>query len=198
MTTGRHATVGVRVPAKVNLDLAVGPVGLDGFHPVHTVFHAVSLYDDLTVTTSGRTGDVTLDVDGEHVAGVPRDESNLAVRAAHLLAARAGVRLDARLSLHKGIPVAGGMAGGSADAAAALLGCDLAWRTGMSRAELLRMAGELGSDVAFALVGGTAIGAGRGEQITPALARGQYHWVLAMSDRGMSTADVYAGFDRLM
>lgn len=198
MTTGRHATVGVRVPAKVNLDLAVGPVGLDGYHPVHTVFHAVSLYDDLTVTTSGRTGDVTLDVDGEHVAGVPRDESNLAVRAAHLLAARAGVRLDARLSLHKGIPVAGGMAGGSADAAAALLGCDLAWRTGMSRAELLRMAGELGSDVAFALVGGTAIGAGRGEQITPALARGQYHWVLAMSDRGMSTADVYAEFDRLM
>src|SRR5919199_6892264 len=198
MTTARSASVSVRVPAKINLDLAVGPVGPDGYHPVHTVFHAVSLYDDLTVTTSGHDGDITLEVEGEHVAGVPLDHSNLAVRAARLLAARAGLRLQAHLSLHKGIPVAGGMAGGSADAAAALLGCDIAWRTGMSRTELLRLAAELGSDVAFALVGGTAMGAGRGEQLTPALARGQYHWVLAMSDQGLSTARVYGEFDRLM
>jgi 4-diphosphocytidyl-2-C-methyl-D-erythritol kinase len=198
MTTARHATVSVRVPAKINLDLAVGPVGPDGYHPVHTVFHAVSLYDDLSISTRGVDGDVTLELEGEHVAGVPVDRANLAMRAAHLLAARAGVRLDARITLRKGIPVAGGMAGGSADAAAALVGCDLAWRTGMSKAELLSMAGELGSDVAFALVGGTAIGAGRGEQITPALARGQYHWVLALSDQGLSTAEVYAEHDRLM
>src|SRR3712207_1117971 len=100
MTTGRHATVSVRVPAKINLDLAVGPVGLDGYHPVHTVFHAVSLYDDLSVSTSGREGEVTLKIEGQHVAGVPADRSNLAVRAAHLLGARAGVRLDAQITLH--------------------------------------------------------------------------------------------------
>jgi 4-diphosphocytidyl-2-C-methyl-D-erythritol kinase len=93
MMTARHATVSVRVPAKINLDLAVGPVGPDGYHPVHTVFHAVSLYDDLTVTTSGHDGDITLEVEGEHVAGVPLDDTNLAVRAARLLAARAGLRL---------------------------------------------------------------------------------------------------------
>ena len=198
MTTVRHASVSVRVPAKINLDLAVGPVSTDGYHPVHTVFHAVSLYDDLTVTPAGPDGELRLDVEGEHVDGVPLDETNLAVRAARLLGERTGVRLGATLTLHKGIPVAGGMAGGSADAAAALLGCDLAWRTGLPKQDLLEMAGELGADVAFALVGGTAMGAGRGERITPALARGKYHWVLALSDEGLSTAAVYAEYDRLM
>src|SRR3954452_20379320 len=198
MTTVRHAAVSVRVPAKINLDLAVGPVQADGYHPVHTVFHAVSLYDDLTVSPSDDDGDLRLEVEGEHVDGVPLDETNLAVRAARLLADRTGVRRGATLTLHKGIPVAGGMAGGSADAAAALLGCDAAWRTGLPKQDLLEMAGELGSDVAFALVGGTAMGAGRGERITPALARGTYHWVLALSDEGLSTAAVYAEYDRLM
>jgi 4-diphosphocytidyl-2-C-methyl-D-erythritol kinase len=197
MTTARHASVSVRVPAKINLDLAVGPVAPNGYHPVHTVFHAVSLYDDLSVTTTGEQGEVHLNVEGEHVNGVPLDGTNLAVRAANLLAERTGVRLDATMTLHKGIPVAGGMAGGSADAAAALVACDLAWRTGLAKADLLDMAGDLGSDVAFALVGGTAMGAGRGEQISPALARGRYHWVLALSDEGMSTAEVYAEHDRL-
>src|SRR5215213_8496319 len=198
MTTVRHAAVSVRVPAKINLDLAVGPVSPNGYHPVHTVFHAVSLYDDLTVSPSDDDGDLRLQVEGEHVDGVPLDETNLAVRAARLLADRTGVRRGATLTLHKGIPVAGGMAGGSADAAAALLGCDAAWRTGLPKQDLLEMAGELGSDVAFALVGGTAMGAGRGERITPALARGTYHWVLALSDEGLSTAAVYAEYDRLM
>ncbi|GAB3681002.1 4-(cytidine 5'-diphospho)-2-C-methyl-D-erythritol kinase [Angustibacter aerolatus] len=195
MTT-RSLSVTARVPAKINLDLAVGPVGPDGYHPVATVFHALGLYDDLTVTPTD-DGSFELLVEGEHVEGVPTDDTNLALRAARLVATRGEVEQGAVLELRKGIPVAGGMAGGSADAAAALVACDLAWRTGMSRAELHEMAGELGSDVAFALVGGTAIGQGRGEQISPALARGQYHWVLALSATGLSTAAVYAEHDRL-
>lgn len=191
----RAASVNVRVPAKINLDLSVGALQRDGFHPVSTVYHAVSLFDDLTVipTTQG----FTLQVTGERIDGVPAGDANLAIRAARTLARRAGVDAGADLLLHKGIPVAGGMAGGSADAAAALVACDAAWRTCLSRGELLDIAAELGSDVAFALVGGTAIGSGRGEQITPALARGQYHWVLALSETGMSTPGVYAEFDRL-
>jgi 4-diphosphocytidyl-2-C-methyl-D-erythritol kinase len=195
MAADRSSSVSVRVPAKINLDLSVGAVASDGFHPLATVFHAVSLFDDLTVTPVDEG--ITLEVTGDHVEGVPTDRTNLAVRAARLVARRAGIESGAHLKLHKGIPVAGGMAGGSADAAAALLACDAAWNASLDRAELLELAAELGSDVAFALVGGTAIGSGRGEQITPALARGQYHWVLALSDDGLSTPAVYAEFDRL-
>lgn len=188
-------TVSVRAPAKINLHLSVGALGDDGYHPLATVYHAVSLFDDLTVAPTD--GGITLDVSGDHVDDVPVDGSNLAVRAARLVARRGGVGGGARLELHKAIPVAGGMAGGSADAAAALVACDAAWGTCLDRGELVELAAELGADVAFALVGGTAIGTGRGEQITPALARGQYHWVLALSDEGLSTPAVYAEFDRL-
>jgi 4-diphosphocytidyl-2-C-methyl-D-erythritol kinase len=195
MSVERVQSVSVRAPAKINLDLSVGALGADGFHPVHTIYHAVSLFDDLTVTPTG--DGIVLEVTGESADQVPLDESNLAVRAARAVARRGGVDAGAHLALHKGIPVAGGMAGGSADAAAALVACDAAWRTGLDRAELLELAAELGADVAFALVGGTGIGSGRGEQVTPALARGQYHWVLALSETGLSTPAVYAEFDRL-
>lgn len=195
MSGDRTASVSVRVPAKINLDLSVGARAEDGYHPVGTVFHAVSLFDDLTVTPTD--DGITLEVTGDHVEGVPTDSTNLAVRAARMVARRAGIDTGAHLLLHKGIPVAGGMAGGSADAAAALVACDAAWHACLDRHELMELAAELGSDVAFALVGGTAIGSGRGEQITPALARGQYHWVLALSDEGLSTPAVYAEFDRL-
>lgn len=196
MATTRTMSVTVRVPAKINLGLSVGKLQRDGYHPVVTVFHAVSLFDEVTVTPTADDG-VSVSVVGELSEGVPTDETNLAVRAARLLAARAGVRGGAKIVLHKGIPVAGGMAGGSADAAATLVACDAAWRTGVPRADLLAMAAELGSDVSFALVGGTALGSGRGERLTPALAQGQHHWVLALSDEGMSTPAVYAEFDRL-
>ncbi len=196
MTATRTTPVGVRVPAKINLALAVGRLEDDGYHQVATVFHAVSLFDELTVTPND-SDEVRLEVEGEHLVGVPTDATNLAVRAARLLAQRAGVRGGADLLLHKGIPVAGGMAGGSADAAAALVGCDAAWRTSMPRSELAALAAELGSDVAFGLVGGTAVGSGRGERLTPALARGEHHWVLALSGTGLSTPEVYAEFDRL-
>ncbi len=195
MSVERSHSVSVRAPAKINLHLSVGAAGGDGFHPVSTVYHAVSLFDDLTATPVG--DGISVQVTGGHVGGVPLGEDNLAVRAARLVARRGGVDAGAQLLLHKGIPVAGGMAGGSADAAAALVACDAAWRTCLDRSELLELAAELGSDVAFALVGGTAIGSGRGEQITPALARGQYHWVLALSEQGLPTPAVYGEYDRL-
>jgi 4-diphosphocytidyl-2-C-methyl-D-erythritol kinase len=186
--------VTVRAPAKVNLELAVGGPRPDGFHELATVFHAVSLYDDVTAVPARG---VTVTVEGPQADQVPLDRSNLAVRAARLLGRRVGVSDGVHLHIRKGIPVAGGMAGGSADAAAALLACDLLWHTGMSRDELRALAAELGSDVPFALLGGTAIGTGRGERLTPALARGEYHWVVALSSGQLSTPAVYAEIDRL-
>jgi 4-diphosphocytidyl-2-C-methyl-D-erythritol kinase len=196
MTSAAATPVCVRVPGKINLDLTVGPRGSDGYHPLATVFHAVSLFDDVIVTATGSGDPIELVVEGE-AAGVPTDGTNLAVKAAKLVRRRAGLDWGARIELRKQIPVAGGMAGGSADAAAALVACDAAWGTSLSREELLAMAAELGSDVAFALVGGTALGSGRGEQLTPVLGRGHYEWVLALAEPGLATADVYAEFDRL-
>jgi 4-diphosphocytidyl-2-C-methyl-D-erythritol kinase len=140
---------------------------------------------------------VTVSVEGPGASEVPRDGSNLAVRAARLLGDRSGAFEPVHLHIRKGIPVAGGMAGGSADAAAALLACDALWHAGLGRAELLELAADLGSDVPFALVGGTAIGTGRGTRLSPALARGDYHWVVALAGTGLSTAAVYSELDRL-
>lgn len=186
--------VTARAPGKVNLALVVGPLRDDGFHELVSVFHAISLVDDVTATPSDG---VTVTVDGVHADRVPCDDSNLAVRAARLLAERAGVDDGVHLHISKQIPVAGGMAGGSADAAATLLACDALWQTGMSKDDLADLAAELGSDVPFALVGGTAVGTGRGERLTPALARGEYEWVVALSEAGLSTPAVYGELDRL-
>jgi 4-diphosphocytidyl-2-C-methyl-D-erythritol kinase len=191
---GSSRGVTVRVPAKINLGLAVGGPRPDGYHELATVFHAVSLYDDVTADPAD---DVTVTVDGPQAARVPTDERNLAVRAALLLARRAGIEAGVRLHIRKDIPVAGGMAGGSADAAAALLACDALWHAGLSRDELRELAAELGSDVPFGLLGGTAIGTGRGERLTPALARGAFHWVIAPAEGGLATPAVYAEMDRL-
>lgn len=191
---GSRAGVTVRVPAKVNLELAVGGPRADGFHELATVFHAVSLFDEVTATGSET---VEVSVDGPQAGLVPLDGNNLAVRAALLLARRCGIDDGVHLHIRKGIPVAGGMAGGSADAAAALLACDVLWHTGLSRDELRELAAELGSDVPFGLLGGTAIGTGRGERLTPALARGSFHWVVALSSGQLSTPAVYREIDRL-
>jgi 4-diphosphocytidyl-2-C-methyl-D-erythritol kinase len=188
------SSVTVRVPAKVNLQLAVGGARPDGYHELVTVFHAVSLYDE--VTAADAPG-LTVTVDGDDAASVPVDGSNLAARAAFLLAERVGVDPAVHLHIRKGIPVAGGMAGGSADAAAALLACDALWGTALPREQMLDLAAELGSDVPFLLIGRTAIGLGRGERLTPALARGQFHWVFAIAEEGLSTPAVYAEFDRM-
>ncbi len=186
--------VTVRVPAKINLHLAVGPPGPDGFHDLVTVFHAVSLFDEVSVVASDTPG---IEVHGEGVSEVPADETNLAWRAVQLLAERAERDPDVRLVLRKGIPVSGGMAGGSADAAAALVALSALWKLDLSRDELSIMAAELGSDVTFALHGGTAVGTGRGEQIVPVLARHPLHWVIALHRGGLATPSVFRELDRL-
>jgi 4-diphosphocytidyl-2-C-methyl-D-erythritol kinase len=182
------------VPAKVNLFLGCGMLRDDGYHDLITVFQAVSLFDEVTVREAEG---LTLDVTGEGEQDVPLDDSNLAVRAARLLGDRLGIEPDVHLSLRKGIPVAGGMAGGSADAAGTLVALDALWGAGLTREALDGLAAELGSDVPFALHGGTALGRGRGEQLTSVLARGEYHWVFALADGGLSTPAVYAELDAL-
>src|SRR5512144_992689 len=187
-------SVTVRVPAKVNLHLGVGARRADGFHDLVTVYQALSLTDEVTVE---RADELSVVVHGEGARLVPADATNLAARAALALARRAGVPPAVRVVIRKGIPVAAGMAGGSADAAGALVACDALWGTELSRAELASVAATLGSDVPFALYGATALGTGRGERVTPVLTRGTYHWVLALAAEGLSTAAVYDRLDRL-
>jgi 4-diphosphocytidyl-2-C-methyl-D-erythritol kinase len=191
-------TVTVRVPAKVNLQLAVGPARADGYHHVATVYHAVSLFDEVTVAPAERD---SVAITGEGANSVPTDGGNLAGRAARTLAQAVGPgSRDApglAIQITKRIPVAAGLAGGSADAAAALVACNELWGTGLSQQELCELASGVGSDVAFGLLGGTAIGIGRGEQVTPVLTSGTLHWVLAFANDGLSTADVYAACDRM-
>jgi 4-diphosphocytidyl-2-C-methyl-D-erythritol kinase len=187
-------SVTVRVPAKINLVLSVGSRRPDGYHELATVFHAVSLYDEVTARPDE---EITVSVEGTDADRVPLDASNLAVRAAQTLAAYAGVNTGASLHIRKSIPVAAGLAGGSADAAAALLACDALWDTGLGRPELSILAARVGSDAPFGLVGGTALGTGRGERLTPAMVGGSFHWVLAVAEHGHSTAEVYEALDTL-
>ncbi|MBD8012718.1 MULTISPECIES: 4-(cytidine 5'-diphospho)-2-C-methyl-D-erythritol kinase [Microbacterium] len=191
----RPDAVHVRAPGKINVYLGVGPRHDDGYHSLATVFQAVSLYED--VYASAAAG-FTLEVDGEvDVSGVPLDDRNLAMRAAKLLAQTAGVDAGVHLRIRKGVPVAGGMGGGSADAAAALVACDALWGTELGAHRLHALAARLGADVPFALHGGTAVGAGRGDELTPALARGRFDWVLVLSEQGLSTPEVYGRLDQL-
>jgi 4-diphosphocytidyl-2-C-methyl-D-erythritol kinase len=186
--------VTVRVPGKVNLFLAVGDIRDDGYHELTTVFHAVSLFDEITV----RTADVmSLDIIGEGAESLPTDERNLAWQAAELMAEHVGRTPDLAITIEKTIPVAGGMAGGSADAAAVLVAVNHLWEQGVPRRDLHALAAELGSDVPFALHGGTALGTGRGEELATVLARNTFHWVLAFGRDGLSTPKVFAEIDRL-
>jgi 4-diphosphocytidyl-2-C-methyl-D-erythritol kinase len=186
--------VTVRVPAKLNLHLSVGDVRKDGFHELVTVYHALSLYDEVVVEPAE---ELTVTVVGEGAAQVPADAQNLAARAVRSVAALLDRPAAVGLTIRKGIPVAGGMAGGSADAAAALVAADALWGAELDRMTLEGLAAGLGSDVAFLLHGGTALGTGRGEAISPVLTTGDYHWVLAVADAGLSTPTVYAELDRL-
>ncbi|MEU8030303.1 4-(cytidine 5'-diphospho)-2-C-methyl-D-erythritol kinase [Streptomyces sp. NPDC049099] len=187
-------SVTVRVPAKVNVQLAVGAARADGFHDLANVFLAVGLYDEVTVTPAE---ELRITCEGPDADQVPLDRTNLAARAAIALAGRRGIEPDVHIHIAKDIPVAGGMAGGSADGAGALLACNTLWGAGASRAELLAICAELGSDVPFSLVGGAALGVGRGEQLTVLEAGGTFHWVFAMAERGLSTPAVFREFDRL-
>ncbi|GHD50537.1 4-(cytidine 5'-diphospho)-2-C-methyl-D-erythritol kinase [Mycetocola manganoxydans] len=182
-----------RAPGKINVFLKVGELMDDGYHDLATAFQAVSLYEDVrayrapdfSVTFSGPIDTSSLAVDG----------SNLAIKAARMLARKTGYRGGVRLEIEKHVPIAGGMGGGSADAAATLLACDALWETDLSRDELLALAAKLGADVPFAMTGGTAIGTGKGDRLSPALAKGTFHWVLAIAEFGMSTPDVYRALD---
>ncbi len=189
--------VRVSAPAKINLHLGVGPVGEDGFHPLATVFQSVQLYDELTLREASQT---TMTVSGEavDVSSVPVDDANLVVQAVQALS-RLHDRDDLTVSMHlrKRIPVAGGLAGGSADAAAALVGVDSLFGLQTGRLALAELAAALGSDVPFCLHGGTVLGTGRGEQLAPLMSRGSYWWVLATDDVGLSTPEVYGVHDRL-
>ncbi|WP_225099154.1 4-(cytidine 5'-diphospho)-2-C-methyl-D-erythritol kinase [Streptomyces sp. CoH27] len=187
-------SVTVRVPAKVNVQLAVGAARPDGFHDLANVFLAVGLYDEVTVSPAD---ELRVTCAGPDAGEVPLDRTNLAARAAIALAARRGIEPAVHIHIDKDIPVAGGMAGGSADGAGALLACNTLWGTGASRAELLAICAELGSDVPFSLVGGAALGVGRGEQLTALETGGTFHWVFAMAERGLSTPAVFREFDRL-
>lgn len=186
--------VHVRAPGKINVFMKVGALLDDGYHDVATAYQAISLFeevyarpaDDFSVRFSGPID----------TRGLATDGSNLAIKAARLLARVADYRGGVALEIEKHVPIAGGMGGGSADAAATLVACDHLWGTGLSRDELHDLAAELGADVPFALMGGTAVGTGRGDQLSPALAQGTFHWVLALADVGLSTPEVYAELDR--
>lgn len=186
--------VAVRVPAKVNLHLGVGDVRPDGYHELSTVFQALSLTDVVTVAA----GEPGVEVTGEGADSVPASAENLAWRAAVALAEHVGREPGkVRIIIRKGIPVAGGMAGGSADAAATLVGLAALWKLDIARDELGTIAATLGSDVPFMLHGGTALGTGRGERLVPVLSRHTFHWVIALDRQGLRTPDVYGELDRL-
>ena len=197
--TGNGAVV-ARAPAKVNVHLRVGPLRTDGFHELQTVYLAVSLFD--TVTARPSEG-LSLNVRGEGSAAgrgpasVPSDRRNLVWQAAELLARHAGISADAHLEVDKSIPAAAGLAGGSADAAATLVALDALWGTRATRGDLAGLAAQLGSDVPFSLLGGVALGTGRGEQLSPVLARRRWDWVLGIAGEGLSTPTVYAQLDSL-
>lgn len=190
-------SVTVRAPAKINLHLGVGPARADGYHQLATVYQAIGLYDDVTVADAQDWSvalTVTGDLDG---SDVPLDERNIAIRAGRALTAHHGLDRRARIEISKSIPVAGGLAGGSADAAATLVALDRLWDLGTRDEDLLEIAGRLGSDVPFALIGGTAYGTGRGELVEPVVDAGEWWWVVLPNAAGLSTAAVYAEYDAL-
>lgn len=190
----RYDSVSVQVPAKVNLQLSVGPKEADGYHEVVTVFQAISLYDQIKISSSSQ---FEISISGDYSAGVPLDKNNLVYKSVEVMAEKFGTSRDLSIEINKSIPVAGGMAGGSADAAATLVGIDQLYGLNLSKDDLSNIAKDLGSDVPFMLHGGTAVGRGHGDDVTPALSRGNYHWVIAVSSAGLATPAVYAECDRL-
>lgn len=184
----------VRAPGKINVIFRVGALQSDGYHDVASLYQAVAPFEEVTAAPAD---EITVRFAGPvDCSGLATDDTNLCVRAARLLAAETGHSGGAALTVIKRVPIAGGMGGGSADAAATLLACDELWGTGLGRVGLLPLAAQLGADVPFALEGGTAVGTGRGDQLSQALAKGEFHWVLAFSEGGLSTPEVYSALDR--
>lgn len=196
---GARAVTAV-APAKINLHLGVGDVRADGYHDLLTVYRAVDLWERVTVSLvdAADDDDDEVVVTGPGAPQVPTDRTNLAARAVDLLREEAGSDARIAIRIHKGVPVAGGMAGGSADAAAALVATDRLLGLGLGRPALEKRAARLGSDVPFCIRGGTALGTGRGEKLATLLhARAEQHIVVALADGGLSTPTVFAELDRL-
>jgi len=192
--SGVETEVRVRVPGKINLALRVGPTRTDDYHELATIFQAVSIYDEVVASSAD---EVTCTATGADAHTIGPEENNLAFRAARLLQREYGVSDGVNLRIDKRIPVAGGMAGGSADAAGALVACARLWGIAASGEDLIRLGAELGADVPFPLMGGCAVGLGRGDLLTPALTRGTYHWVVALSSHHLSTPEVFRRFDQM-
>lgn len=196
---GQPVSVTASAPGKTNLFFAVGPLLPDGFHEVASVYLALDLREEVTVTSADAWSiSVSGTVSGEQLASVPTDESNLVVQAAKHVAQLAGLPGEAHpvaFQIDKRVPVAGGMGGGSADAAAALAAVNDLWCTGVEAR--LTDSVSLGADVPFALMGGLAVGLGRGEKLSPVETTAQFHLVLVTSDVGLSTPAVYRRLDEL-
>lgn len=187
-------SVTVRVPGKVNVYLGVGPREFSGYHELATIFQAVGIYDEVTVSAADS---LTISGLGQFADQIPTDETNLAWKAAELVARACGEEPNIHIQIDKSIPIAAGMAGGSADAAATLVACDAYWSAGIPRDQLDAMAATLGSDVPFMLHGGCALGVGRGDVLSPVMIRGSFHWVFATFDEGLSTAQIYEKTDEM-
>lgn len=181
----------VLAPAKINVSLTVGPRRADGYHELMSVMQAVSLYDELVIEDADEW-QLTVEPDG----AAPTGEDNLVMRAARAFEALQGAGRPAHLALQKAIPMAAGLAGGSADAAATLVGLNALWDAGVSRKALEKIGATLGSDVPFCVRGGTAVVRGAGEDLAE-LASTTTWWVLGMSDVALSTREVYARFDEM-
>lgn len=183
----------VSAPGKVNLALRVGGPRPDGFHPLDTVFEALDIFDDIDAQ---RADALSLEIIGLG-EDLPVDGTNLAIRAAKALQEKTGTTAGAHITITKRIPVAGGMAGGSADAAGTLLALNELWELGLRMEELLQIGAELGSDVPFSLFGGVAHGRGRGEELEHVRVNSMHAWVLLTRPDGLSTPAVFREFDRL-
>ena len=190
------AQVTVRAPGKVNLSLRVGGLDADGYHPLINVFQAVSAWEEV-VATPRVDNAISLSVQGPGSRFVPLNETNLVAKAARALQRATGTDLGANLCVTKGVPVAGGMAGGSADAAATLVALNALWRLGLDSSELSVIGAGLGADVPFCLLGGTAVGLGHGDQLSAIESVGSYDWVFALRAKGLSTPAVFNRFDSL-
>ncbi|GAA1356434.1 4-(cytidine 5'-diphospho)-2-C-methyl-D-erythritol kinase [Arthrobacter rhombi] len=193
--------VTARAPGKINVSFRVGPPRADGYHPVASLYLAVSLFEDVAATAR-EDEDITVGLSSASTAvedpeAFPLGEDNLVVLAARLLAEHTGHVGGVHLEITKRVPIAGGMGGGSADAAAALVACNSLWGTGLTREELGRLGARLGADVPFALSGGAAVGLGVGDQLSPLLLRNRTDWVLALASYGLSTPAVYQQLDLL-
>lgn len=178
----------VKAHAKINLTLKVLGKRADGYHELETVMQTLALHDLVTLTPQREQ--ITLSVKGDAPAG----KDNLVYRAAELLQQYSGCRQGAAIALEKNIPMAAGLAGGSADGAATLWGLNKLWNLGLKYQELLTLAAQLGSDVPFCLQGGTVLARGRGEQLTMLPDAPPMGVVLVKPNFGVATAAVFQGF----